>query len=46
MYLPHTMAEQAYVLREAGRPALGLDLVRDAWRVVEGRASPRLTAWR
>ncbi len=45
MYLAHAMAEQAYVLCEAGRPALGVDLVRDARRTVAGRASARLTAW-
>jgi hypothetical protein len=45
MYLAHAMAEQAYVLCEAGRPALGVELVRDARRTVAGRASARLTAW-
>jgi hypothetical protein len=44
MYLAHAMAERAYVLCEVGRPALGLDLVRDVRRAVEGRESPRLTA--
>ncbi|MFJ8002407.1 XRE family transcriptional regulator [Streptomyces sp. NPDC096310] len=45
MYLAHAMAEQAYVLCEAGRPTLGVSLVRDAQRTVEGKASPRLRAW-
>ncbi|MEW1724348.1 XRE family transcriptional regulator [Streptomyces sp. NPDC093109] len=45
MYLAHAMAEQAYVLCEAGRPALGVSLVRDAQRTVAGKASPRLRAW-
>ncbi|SHI06597.1 helix-turn-helix transcriptional regulator [Streptomyces sp. 3214.6] len=45
MYLAHAMAEQAYVLCEAGRPALGVDLVRDAQRVLGGDGSPRLRAW-
>ncbi|MFF7153111.1 XRE family transcriptional regulator [Streptomyces sp. NPDC008139] len=45
MYLAHAMAEQAYVLCEAGRPALGVALVRDARRTVGRRASPRLLAW-
>ncbi|MFJ5109335.1 XRE family transcriptional regulator [Streptomyces sp. NPDC088551] len=45
MYLAHAMAEQAYVLSEAGRPALGVALVRDAQRAVKGKASPRLWAW-
>ncbi|WP_045559603.1 hypothetical protein [Streptomyces sp. FxanaA7] len=45
MYLAHAMAEQAYVLCDAGRPALGVDLVRDAQRTVGQSASPRLRAW-
>src|SRR5262249_5140138 len=45
MYPAHAMAEQAYVLSERGRPALGVELVRDARRVVGGNASPRLSAW-
>ncbi|GGP40822.1 hypothetical protein GCM10010287_11290 [Streptomyces variabilis] len=45
MYLAHAMAEQAYVLCEAGRPALGVDLVRDAQRTVAQSASGRLRAW-
>lgn len=45
MYLAHAMAEQAYVLSEAGRPALGVDLVRDARRATGRAASPRLSAW-
>lgn len=45
MYLAHAMAEQAYVLSEAGRPALGVALVQDARRTVGHRASPRLSAW-
>ncbi|CAG7637591.1 helix-turn-helix domain-containing protein [Actinacidiphila bryophytorum] len=45
MYLAHAMAEQAYVLCEAGRPALGVALVRDARETVGRRASPRLLAW-
>ncbi|MFG3195450.1 XRE family transcriptional regulator [Streptomyces sp. NPDC048208] len=45
MYLAHAMAEQAYVLCEAGRPALGVDLVRDAQRTVGRSGSPRLHAW-
>lgn len=45
MYLAHAMAEQAYVLCEAGRPALGVDLVRDAQRTVDRSGSARLRAW-
>ncbi|MEV2253019.1 XRE family transcriptional regulator [Streptomyces sp. NPDC050147] len=45
MYLAHAMGEQAYVLCEAGRPSLGLELVRDAQRVLGQGGSPRLWAW-
>ncbi|WP_327157260.1 XRE family transcriptional regulator [Streptomyces tubercidicus] len=45
MYLAHATAEQAYVLMEAGRPALGVDLVREAQRSLGGGGSPRLQAW-
>ncbi|MDI3423638.1 helix-turn-helix domain-containing protein [Streptomyces luteolus] len=45
MYLAHAKAEQAYVLSEAGRPALGLELVRDAQRSLGLAGSPRLRAW-
>ncbi|WP_405561046.1 XRE family transcriptional regulator [Streptomyces sp. NBC_01180] len=45
MYLAHATAEQAYVLCDAGRHALAVDLVRDAQRVAGQRVSPRLKAW-
>jgi tetratricopeptide (TPR) repeat protein len=45
MYLAHAMGEQAYVLCEAGRPALGLELIRDAQRSLGQGGSPRLWAW-
>ncbi|NEA11176.1 XRE family transcriptional regulator [Streptomyces sp. SID10692] len=45
MHLAHAMGEQAYVLCEAGRPRLGLDLVRDAQRTVGQAGSARLQAW-
>ncbi|MFD9135510.1 XRE family transcriptional regulator [Streptomyces bottropensis] len=45
MYLAHAMAEQAYVLCEAGRPVLGVDLIRDAQRSLGQAGSPRLRAW-
>ncbi|MFJ3282501.1 XRE family transcriptional regulator [Streptomyces halstedii] len=44
LYLAHAMGEQAYVLAEAGRPQLAIELVRDAQRTPE-RQSPRLRAW-
>ncbi|MFF4898759.1 XRE family transcriptional regulator [Streptomyces sp. NPDC001068] len=45
MYLAHAMGEQAYVLCEAGRPALGVELVRDAQNSLGRNGSPRLRAW-
>lgn len=45
MYVAHAMAEQAYVLCDAGRPEMGLELVRDALHVGGTRSSPRLRAW-
>lgn len=45
MYLAHAMAEQAYVLNEAGRPETAVALVREARRVGDGKMSPRLQAW-
>ncbi|MER7347189.1 XRE family transcriptional regulator [Streptomyces aurantiacus] len=45
MYLAHAMAEQAYVLCEAGRPSLGVDLVRSAQHTLARDGSPRLRAW-
>ncbi|MFF2955600.1 XRE family transcriptional regulator [Kitasatospora sp. NPDC057965] len=45
MYLAHAMAEQAYVLADAGRPEMAVDLVRDAQRTGGTKVSPRLAAW-
>ncbi|MGW4555229.1 XRE family transcriptional regulator [Streptomyces sp. NPDC004365] len=45
MYLAHATAEQAYVLCDAGRPAIAVELVRDAQRVGGKTMSPRLQAW-
>ncbi|MEU3402631.1 XRE family transcriptional regulator [Streptomyces sp. NPDC006670] len=45
LYLAHAMGEQAYVLAEAGRPQLAVELVRDAQRTQAERQSPRLRAW-
>ncbi len=45
MYLAHATAEQAYVLCDAGRPELAVQLVRDAQRLGGQGMSPRLRAW-
>ncbi|MER5882593.1 helix-turn-helix transcriptional regulator [Streptomyces sp. NPDC001941] len=45
LYLAHAMGEQAYVLADAGRPQLAIELVRDAQRIHAERQSPRLRAW-
>ncbi|MFF7810830.1 XRE family transcriptional regulator [Streptomyces sp. NPDC007945] len=45
LYLAHAMGEQAYVLADAGRPQLAVELVRDAQRTDPERQSPRLRAW-
>ncbi|MFE3494210.1 helix-turn-helix domain-containing protein [Streptomyces sp. NPDC059169] len=45
LYLAHAMGEQAYVLADAGRPQLAIELVRDAQRTHADRQSPRLRAW-
>ncbi|WP_185994071.1 helix-turn-helix domain-containing protein [Streptomyces benahoarensis] len=45
LYLAHAMGEQAYVLAEAGRPLLAVELVRDAQRTQPERHTPRLRAW-
>ncbi|MDH6132850.1 transcriptional regulator with XRE-family HTH domain [Kitasatospora sp. MAA4] len=45
MYLAHAMAEQAYVLADAGRAEMAVDLVRDAQRTGGTKVSPRLAAW-
>ncbi|WP_274916530.1 helix-turn-helix transcriptional regulator [Streptomyces sp. WZ-12] len=44
-HLAHATAEQAYVLMEAGRPGLGVDLIREAHRSLGRAGSPRLQAW-
>jgi transcriptional regulator with XRE-family HTH domain len=43
-YLAHAMGEQAYVLADAGQPALALQLVEAALEI-RGGVPPRLTAW-
>ncbi len=45
LYLAHAMGEQAYVLADAGRPLLAIELVRDAQRTQAERQSPRLRTW-
>ncbi|MBW5484732.1 helix-turn-helix domain-containing protein [Streptomyces bambusae] len=45
LYLAHAMGEQAYVLRDAGRPEMAVELIRDALRTHAERQSPRLKAW-
>ncbi|WP_431680144.1 XRE family transcriptional regulator [Kitasatospora sp. KL5] len=45
MYLAHAMAEQAYVLSDAGRAEMAVELVRDAQRTGGTKVSPRLAAW-
>lgn len=45
MYLAHATAEQAYVLCDAGRPSMAVQLIRDAQRLGGSTMSPRLSAW-
>jgi transcriptional regulator with XRE-family HTH domain len=45
MYLAHATAEQAYVLCDAGRAPMAVELIRDAQRLGGEAMSPRLKAW-
>ncbi|MFC5187011.1 helix-turn-helix domain-containing protein [Actinomadura harenae] len=45
LYLAHAMGEQAFVLADAGRPGLGVDLVVEAQRIGGSKMSGRLRAW-
>ncbi|MFJ6995374.1 XRE family transcriptional regulator [Streptomyces sp. NPDC003090] len=45
LYLAHAMGEQAYVLADAGRPQLAVELVRTAQQTQPEQQSPRLRAW-
>ncbi|MDX2678488.1 XRE family transcriptional regulator [Streptomyces soliscabiei] len=45
MFLAHATAEQAYVLCDAGRLPLAVQLIREAQRIGAKAKSPRLTAW-
>lgn len=44
-HLAHAMGEQGYVLADAGKPALGAALVREARRSAGSCVPQRLTAW-
>ncbi|HEY8450659.1 MAG TPA: XRE family transcriptional regulator [Natronosporangium sp.] len=44
-FLAHAMGEQAYVLADAGKPDMAIDLVREAQRTGHGRIPSRLVAW-
>ncbi|CAM3746854.1 helix-turn-helix transcriptional regulator [Nocardiopsis rhodophaea] len=44
-YLVHAMGEQAYVLADAGKPELALQLVTEAIRLGGDKIPPRLVAW-
>lgn len=44
-FLAHAMGEQAYVLADAGKPDLAIDLVREAQRTGINRKPARLVAW-
>ncbi|MCP2337907.1 XRE family transcriptional regulator [Actinomadura rupiterrae] len=45
LYLAHAMGEQAFVLADAGRPGLAVDLVVEAQRIGGAKMSERLRAW-
>ncbi|MEU7178816.1 MULTISPECIES: regulator [Streptomyces] len=45
MYAAHAMGEQAYVLCDAGRAELAVELVRNAQATGGHKLSPRLRAW-
>lgn len=45
LYLAHATGEQAYVLLDAGRTELAIELIREARTAEESRLSPRLRAW-
>ncbi|MFE9095526.1 XRE family transcriptional regulator [Streptomyces sp. NPDC007264] len=45
MYLAHATAEQAYVLCDAGRAPMAVQLIREAQRLGGKAMSPRLAAW-
>lgn len=44
-YLAHAMGEQAYVLADAGKPDIAVELIREARRVGGTQISSRLVAW-
>ncbi|MFC4906618.1 XRE family transcriptional regulator [Actinomadura gamaensis] len=45
LYLAHAMGEQSFVLADAGRPELAVNLVEEALRTGGARLSARLRAW-
>lgn len=45
IHLAHAMGEQAYVLADAGRHDLAVDLVQDARRTGGTQLTPRVRAW-
>ncbi|RNL83167.1 helix-turn-helix transcriptional regulator [Halostreptopolyspora alba] len=44
-YLAHAMGEQAYVLSDAGKPELSVELVTEALRIAQSQIPPRVTSW-
>ena len=45
LYLAHCMGEQAFVLADSGKPALGAELIQHAQQSTSRQLSPRLSAW-
>lgn len=45
LYLAHAMGEQAFVLADAGRPELAVDLVAEAFRIGGSKITAKLRAW-
>lgn len=43
--LAHAMGEQAYVLVDLGRPAMAVELIREAQRTAVGKIPDRLRSW-
>ncbi|MDS1271768.1 XRE family transcriptional regulator [Lipingzhangella sp. LS1_29] len=44
-YLAHAMGEQAYVLSDAGKPDLSVELVTEALRISGSEVPPRVASW-
>jgi transcriptional regulator with XRE-family HTH domain len=45
LYLSHSMGEQAFVLADAGRMNLAVEVIQEAQRCGGSRVSPRLASW-